>query len=93
MLHYRSKTSDVKDDNDVNIIKEDELVDSQSQLIRSLIPKFEGMSGMPESYIYNDWALSHRNSSLSIELEVGRIFWDKNECITTIKLWYKKNSL
>ena len=40
-----SKTSDDEDDYDVNIIDEDKLVVSQSQFIRSVIPKFEGMSG------------------------------------------------
>jgi len=44
--YYReSKTSDDEDDYDVNTIDEDELVVSQSQFIRSVIPKFEGMSG------------------------------------------------
>jgi hypothetical protein len=44
--YYReSKTSADENDYDVNTIDEDELVVSQSQFIRFVIPKFEGMSG------------------------------------------------
>jgi hypothetical protein len=48
------------------------------------VSKFEVVSENYQ-YGYNDWADSHKHSRLSVdELEVGKIFKDKSECVNVV---------
>jgi hypothetical protein len=68
------KPSDEENDCHVNdVVEKDEQGEPINQIMRPYVPKFEDTSGFAHMMRF-DWALSHRNSDLHIELEVGQMF-------------------
>jgi len=55
-----------------------------NQYMTPFVSKFEVVSENYQ-YGYNDWTDSHKHSRLSVdELEVGKIFKDKSECVNVV---------
>jgi hypothetical protein len=98
VLYYygESEPSDNKDERHIDRVvvdKDVELIKLVNQYMTPFTFKFEVVN-MDDQYGCNDWADSHRHSSLLVaELEVRKRFRDQFECVNAVKWRHIKNSL